>query len=93
MEIVYFSEEIQERAPAELGGLYNEATRDWVTIDDVAEAIRRRENVSVRPATPSELKRAEAIAAMFHIGLMLQQKIGTLLDCKTSKSPAHGQPA
>jgi hypothetical protein len=93
MQVVYFPREDHEPAPADLGSLYNEATSSWVTINDVAAAIRRRENVSVRPATASELKRAEALSALFQIGLMLQQKIGTLLDGTNSNVLSHGHPA
>lgn len=80
MQVVYFSQELQMRAPAALGCLYHEATHSWVTLLDVENAIKRREEVTVRPATASELKRAEAVVAMFHIGLALHEKIGALLD-------------
>jgi hypothetical protein len=80
MHVVYFSQELQLRAPAALGCLYHEATHTWVTLLDLENAIKRREEVTVRPATATELKRAEAVAAMFNIGLALREKIGALLD-------------
>jgi hypothetical protein len=83
MQVVYFSQELQARAPAVLGCLYDEATKNWVTLFDVAAAIERRETVAIRPATESEMKRAEAIAALFDIGVMLGQKVEALLDQDT----------
>jgi hypothetical protein len=58
MHVVYFSQELQLRAPAAIGCLYHEATHSWVTLLDLESAIKRREEVTVRSATASELKRA-----------------------------------
>ncbi|MFC0131398.1 hypothetical protein CR105_03050 [Massilia eurypsychrophila] len=83
MQVVYFSQELQARAPGVLGCLFNEDTKGWVSLIDVAAAIERRENVTVRPATETEMKRAEAVAALFDIGVQLGQKVEALLDQET----------
>lgn len=83
MQVIFFSQELAARAPAAVGCLFDEGTKNWVTLFDIAAAIERRENVTIRPASESEMKRAEAVAALFDIGVMLGEKVAALLDQDT----------
>jgi len=85
MKVVYFSEELAERAPAVMGCMCAAPSGAWVTMADVIGAVRRREEVVIRPASESEMRRAEAFVALFQIGEMLSEKLVTLLD---QESPA-----
>lgn len=80
MNFVYFSEELEARAPGFFSSLCEEPSGEWSSLHDVVAAITRREPVSIRPATESEMNRAEAFVALFEIGLMLGEKLETLLD-------------
>lgn len=82
-EIVYFGDELQKRAPGAVGQLYFGGTPEWITADDVIEAVKRKIPVCIRPATESEMKRAEALAALYEIGQQIGQRVGQLLDQET----------
>jgi hypothetical protein len=96
MKVVFFPEELNARAPHAVGILAEEPSAKWLTLVDVIEAMRRGETIAMRPATQSEIKRAEAYIAMFEIGAMLAEKMHTLLDQEpletaTAKVAAMGQ--
>lgn len=85
MNVVYFSEELANRAPGHIYPLCEEPSGAWVSLVDVVEAIRRREPVTIRPATEGEMRRAEAATALYEIGLLLSEKLNTLLDQQSPK--------
>lgn len=80
VELVYFGEELCERAPGVVGCLYHGTTKSWVSTMEVLETIRLKMAVQIRPASESEMKRAEALAAMYEIGQQIGEKIEQLLD-------------
>jgi hypothetical protein len=80
MQVVYFPEDLSARAPEVMGCLCATPGNEWVTLLDVVAAIQRREVVTVRPASESEMKRAEAYVALYEIGAMIGEKMNTLLD-------------
>jgi hypothetical protein len=79
-ELVYFGEEYAERAPAVMGNVFSSITQRWVSAEEFVETIRLRIPLLIRPATESEMNRAEAATAIYEIGQQLGQKIDRLLD-------------
>ncbi|WP_139236724.1 hypothetical protein [Rugamonas rubra] len=80
MEVVYFSDELAARAPGFMFPLCEAPGGAWLSLNDVIKAIQRRETVTIRPASSSEMNRAEAFVALFEIGLILGEKMEALLD-------------
>lgn len=80
MRAVFFPEELHERAPQIFGHFCEEPGGEWLTLVDLVQAMKRGETVTVRAASESELKRADAYVALFEIGQMLGEKLSTLLD-------------
>lgn len=80
MNIVYFGEELAARAPDIMGCLCVDPIGAWINLQDVIEAIRLREPVSIRPASAGEMQRAESCVVLYEIGKILGAKLGTLLD-------------
>lgn len=80
MQVVFFPENLCARAPDILSCLYSWPDNQKTSIPEVIEAIRRNELIMIRPASESELKRAEAMIALFDIGVMIGQKVQVLLD-------------
>lgn len=80
MNAVYFGFSFQEKAPEIFGHMCLSPSGEWVTLRDIAQAIEDGETVTVRPASASELKRAEEYVALIEVGKQLGEKIGSLLD-------------
>ncbi|WUR14718.1 hypothetical protein E7V67_006305 [[Empedobacter] haloabium] len=80
MRAVFFPEELNDRAPNVIGHFCADPGHEWLTLLDIVDAIRRGEEVTIRPATDSELKRADAYISLYEIGTMLGEKLVTLLD-------------
>lgn len=80
MQIVYFPEQLHLRAPTVMGVLCDAATNSWMTLLDVADYIRAGETVAIRPASPTELQRAEGRVAIYEIGVQLGEQVAALLD-------------
>lgn len=80
MQVVYFDEELVEQAPDVLGLFYVEPSGVATDLRQILEAIRNHEIVEIRPASKSELKRAEAMIALYELGAQVGAKIGQLLD-------------
>jgi len=80
MQVAFFSEELMSR-----GGLpcfFSQATGQHLAMDELDAAIRRGETVTIRPASSSEMKRAEALVTLVEIGRMIGAKVEALLDQK-----------
>lgn len=88
MQAVYFPEELNARAPHAIGQFAEIPSTKWLTLVDIVEAIRRGEAITIRPASDSELRRAEAYIAMFEIGAALAEKMHSLLDQETPEAAA-----
>lgn len=80
MEAVYFGFEFQKKAPEVFGHMCRAPSGEWVTLGDVAAAIESGETVTVRPASKSEMRRAEDFIALIEVGKQLGAKLGSLLD-------------
>jgi hypothetical protein len=80
MEIVYFPEELNARAPSTVGVLYFTPSHEWGTLFHVADVIRAGEAVTIRQATEEEVQRAEKRVVLYEIGVQLREQIGSLLD-------------
>ncbi len=93
MQVVYFGQDLNARAPDSVGCLCEAPEAKWVTIFDVIAAIEAGENVAVRPASESEMRRAEAHVALYEIGWLLGQQMQTLLDQETDESVASKMAA
>lgn len=80
MNIVYFNEELNARAPTVMGVLCDASTNSWTNLFDVVELIKAGETVTIRPASEQELQRAEGRVALYDIGVALGAQISALLD-------------
>lgn len=80
MQVVFFPEEFHTRAPTIMGHLRAAASHKWVTLNDVIETVRAGQAVTIRPASETELKRAEGYIALYDIGVQLAAHLGELLD-------------
>lgn len=85
MQVVYFGEELNARAPEIVGILCSAPGGEWITILDIVGAIQRCEVISIRPASEGEKNRAEVYIALHELGTMLGQKMGKLLDQENDK--------
>lgn len=77
MEFVFFGEDLPNRAPDVIGHVYDVEGSRWASMLDVAVAMLEWKNVSIRPATESELARAAALIGLqdagYHIALCIHQ--------------------
>lgn len=80
MQVVYFSAELNARAPEAIGCFCTAPGAQWLTLLDIIAAVHRRETILIRPASDGEMRRAEAYVALYEVGTMLAEKMGTLLD-------------
>lgn len=80
MDFVFFPDHLATRSPGYIGNLCIAPSGQRATLTDVTDALQRRDSVSIRQASEAELKRAEALASLFEIGVLLGQKLETLLD-------------
>ncbi|NTB05800.1 hypothetical protein [Agrobacterium tumefaciens] len=80
MEVVYFPEELNARAPSTIGALLYVPTNEWVTLFDVVDMVRTGDPVTIRHASQREVARAEQFVVLWEIGQELSQCIGKLLD-------------
>jgi len=83
MQAVYFWKELHERAPHVVGCLCAAPKEEWISLAEIAEAMDRGESISIRPATPSELKRAADLIACSEAG----DEMGTKMDVLFERSP------
>lgn len=80
VELVYFGEELAQRAPLAAGVIYSAMHREWITAMQAVEAVRLAIPISIRPATEAEKKRVETIAALYEVGAQLGERIKSILD-------------
>lgn len=83
VELVYFGEELCQRAPGIVGSLYHGSSKQWVSALEAVEAVKAKFPIVIRPATESEMRRAEALVAMHDIGRQIGEKLNQLLDQET----------
>lgn len=88
MQVVYFGQELNRRAPEVIGCMCLEPDVKWVSLLDVVAAMERREPVTIRPASDAEMKRAESVVALYEIGQQLGAKISEILDDKPNEAIA-----
>lgn len=80
IELVYFGEELAQRAPLAAGVIYSAMHKEWITAIQVVEAVRLELPLSIRPATDAEKQRVETIAALYEVGAQLGERIKLILD-------------
>lgn len=80
IELVYFGNELAQRAPLAAGVIYSAMHREWITAMQVVEAVQLEMPLSIRPATADEKKRVETIAALYEVGAQLGERIKSILD-------------
>lgn len=85
MKMVYFGEELCERAPHLMGALLTEPGTQWVELPELVAALRRGEAIEIRQATETEMQRAEGAVALYEIGRQLGFTVSALLDGKEEK--------
>ena len=93
MQLVYFPEELHQAAPAILGHFCVEPTGDWLTLAEVILVIQAGHTVTVRHATESEVKRAEAFVALYQVGQQLAVKLNAVLDFHPPEKAAEAKAA
>jgi hypothetical protein len=87
MNVVYFPEQLNARAPALMGCLCAVPENRWLNLGDVAHALRNGEAVNIRQASPTELKRAEGLTALYEVGMIVGEKVKALLDQDPAATP------
>lgn len=80
MNFVYFGQDLNRRAPDLFGHICNDPMTQWVGLLDISAALQSGHSVSIRHATESELKRAEALIALRNVGEEMARSIHQLLD-------------
>lgn len=80
MKVIYFGTELHRRAPEVMGVFCSDPEGQWLTVPEFLQAIERGECVDTRPASPTEMKRAEAMVALYEICVQLGYNLGALLD-------------
>lgn len=90
MEFVYFGDDLSRRAPGLMGQLYCAQTNKWVTFPHVVGQIENRQLVTVRPASDTEIQRAEGIVALSQIWRQMNCKLAELLDHDYNAATAPG---
>jgi len=81
MNLVFFPEELNERAPLAMGVLAAPAG-GWANVCDIFALLREGEPISIRQASDSEIKRAEQLVAIYEIGKELAARHTALLDAE-----------
>lgn len=80
MDFVFFGQELPERAPATVGHVFDVEGNQWSSMLDVVVALLAGQNVSIRQATESELKRAEALIGLRDAGYHIAHCVHHLLE-------------
>lgn len=80
MKVIYFGTELHQRAPEMMGVFCSDPEGKWLTVPEFLAAIERFEPVDTRPASASEMKRAEAMVTLYEICVQLGYNLGALLD-------------
>jgi len=80
MEFVFFGEELPNRAPDVVGHVFDVEGNTWSSMLDVTVALLAGQDVSIRQATESELKRAEALIGLRDAGYHIAQCVLHLLE-------------
>lgn len=80
MEFVFFGEELPNRAPDVVGHVFDVEGNQWASMLDVVVALLSGKNVSIRQATESELKRAEALILVQELGYGIAWCVGQLME-------------
>ena len=92
IELVYFGHELAKRAPLAAGVIYSAMHKEWITVMQAVEAVELEVPISIRPATESEKKRVESLAALYEIGEQLGERVKSILD-EHQTPPAPQAPA
>ena len=80
LNLVSFPDEFIVRAPAFFNHFCIESTGEWISLLDFAQFVADRLNVNIRPATKTEVARAEELAALYELGQQLGAKMDAILD-------------
>ncbi|MDO8310364.1 MAG: hypothetical protein Q7T25_00345 [Sideroxyarcus sp.] len=80
MKLVYFNEPLVARGAGVISHFYWEEESKWIFLTDIILGFHRMENITLRPATETETRRAETIISLYEIGVMLGKKVGDVLD-------------
>ena len=86
MNLVYFDRQLSDQAPSLIGAFCVDPGANWVTFTAIIEALDQGREVNIRPASPDERGRVEAIIALNSIADQLAAKIGGLLDVSEDAS-------
>ena len=80
LSLVSFPDEFTVRAPVFFNHFCIESTGEWISLYELCEFVVARFNVSIRPATDTEVARAEELAALYELGQQLGAKMDAILD-------------
>ncbi len=80
MNLVYFPEEFHQAAPAILNYFCQEPNGEWMDLVDVVKVIQTGEQITIRHATETEMKRAESFVALYQVGQELAARLDAVLD-------------
>lgn len=88
MDLVFFPEKLNERAPNMIGCLALASGEGWAGLPDLVAALRNGESVNIRQASATELQRAEKLVVLYEIGMQLAQQTCDLLDDRPEDATA-----
>jgi hypothetical protein len=80
MEFVFFGEDLPNRAPDVIGHVYDVEGNQWASMFDVILALMEGKKVSIRQATETELKRAEALIVVQELGYNIALCVHQLME-------------
>lgn len=80
MNVVFFGEDLNARAPHAVGCLFDEGAGGWTDLIKVAQALRGGEAVQIRQATETERKRAEALTEIYELSALLGARLCQLYE-------------
>lgn len=80
LNLVSFPDEFIVRAPVFFNHFCIESTGEWISLFHFAQFVADRFNVNIRPATETEVARAEQLAALYELGQQLGARVDAILD-------------
>lgn len=80
LNLVSFPDEFIQRAPGFFNHFCIEGTGEWISLEEFIHFLMARFNVSIRPATETEVGRAEQLAALYELGQQLGARLDAVLD-------------
>lgn len=80
MQLVFFGSELNQRAPEVVGVFYEPTLPMWVSLQEALGVLMAGHSVSIRPATETEMKRAERLIVLHEVGFQMAKATHEALE-------------